>query len=433
MATIAMSLPSGTHWTKITPTTVSTSLEGLEISVPPSFDPHTVSVNKLWLSKPLPKLPERISNVYSRDTIIDSYIDEDDRFDDAFLRPPSRTDTHGARRLSKRRANTVRRSITQLSTTGNRRSLTFKAFLSEEQYGVGMHMARANHYFREKKWEMFPELAPQSVTRTGPAPARSHKWEIKLKRRQGIYHGLAPSAGHGFQLNLQPIRDYVQQTQQTLVKKTSNIRLRKKPSQVSVSLPKHTRKASTSSTDSDLSSLTEPMDNVQMQRSLAEVRERMRAMSLWSHADSSEENLTAISGRTRRQNTKKTGIPPNPPWRLRAKHRSPTRFGTEKPRSPHYVNFTRQYGSPTSAEPRLYPDRNPLSPTSTQSQSSALSLPECTKALQKKTSHVFSAIDGAKKKIAESRASRRREELKKHIRIIGPIEHYPDGTVNQWL
>lgn len=430
MATITMSFTSGTHWRKITPTTVSRSLEGLEIGVPPSFDPHTVSVNKLWLSKPLPKLPLRVSSVYSRENTVESYTDTDDGFDEASLRPPTKKETHAARRLSKRRAHAVRRSITQQNSPGNRYSLTFKAFLSEEQYGVGMHMAKANHYFREKKWEIFPELAPQSVTRTGPAPARSHRWKIKLKRRPGISNGNASSQGDGFQLTLKPIRDYLQHTQQALVKKTSNLRLKKKPSQVTVPLPMHTRKPSTSSNDSDLSALTDTMDNVQLQRSLAAVRERMRAMSIWSHADSSEENLTM---RARRKNTKKTGMPASASWRRGAKHKTPSPCRAEEQRSPHYIKFTRQYGSPTSAEPRLYPDRNPLSPTSTQSQSSALSLPECRKALQKKTSHVFSAIDGVKNKITESRASRRRDELKKHIRVIGPIEQYPDGTVNQWL
>jgi len=62
-----------------------------------------------------------------------------DTYTDCFVRPPR----HDWPNMERRR-----------------NSLLLEALISEEQTGVGAHPANANHYFREKKWEFFPELAP---------------------------------------------------------------------------------------------------------------------------------------------------------------------------------------------------------------------------------------------------------------------------------
>lgn len=46
---------------------------------------------------------------------------------------------------------------------------------------------------------------------------------------------------------------------------------------------------------------------------------------------------------------------------------------------------------------------------------------------------VAAAYDGAKQKIADVQAARRRAEMKKQIRLVGPIDQYPDGSINRWV
>ena len=46
---------------------------------------------------------------------------------------------------------------------------------------------------------------------------------------------------------------------------------------------------------------------------------------------------------------------------------------------------------------------------------------------------VAAAYNGAKKKIADVHPTRKKAELKKQIRLVGPIDQYPDGSVNQWV
>lgn len=419
-----MTVPPSARWKKAPPTTVSKSLEGLEIGIPPGGSLNTgsaVSVNYMWLWKPLPRLPEqRNSSVYSRESIIDNYIDRDDKDDytDLMLSEP---DDAGQPLKSPP-------AFSQPSSTGfggqgerpERCSLTFRTFLSEEQYGVGMHLAKANHYFREKKWEIFPELAPQPVVQTPHPPARSRKWTLPRKRHPTGPNGHARSESDGY---LKPIRTYVQKT---LSKKCSLREMKKTPSETGMPFNSRRRRHSTSTT-SDTSVSSSLIDRDELQRSLAAVRLRMQALSLESQS-SDDDSLFATDQRPWRKRTS------NPHRRFGPKRRPRPSSKLVGQKAPG-VRFVKYRRSPSlKAEDRPCPGRRPPSPPSPPSPSEASPpRPEYVKALQQSTNSVLSALGGARKKIAESRAARRRAELKKHIRVVGPVEQYPDGTVNQWL
>jgi hypothetical protein len=421
-----MTVPPSTQWKKLPPTGLSRSLEGLEIGIPPgavrSKDP-AIPINNLWLWKPLPKLPQRESSVYSRESIIDNYMDRNDKDESTYIQPDFiRSEPDVAQQSIKPPAAPSQVSLADVAGQEKRGSLMIKAFVTEEQYGMGMHLAKANHYFREKKWEIFPELAPQPAVRTLNPSSRSRKWAFHRKRHQTESYGHTSSESDGFALNLDPIRTYVKKT---LSKKSSQLKMKNNASESSVAFHSRRRKNSIS-TASEAS-----IETAELQRSLAHVRNRMQTLSLWSH--SSDDSSVSTNLESWRQ---PTAAFKNPSRRSGPKRRPRPTSKLVGQKAPG-IRFVKYRRSPSLKEGRKCPDQGMPSP-STSSQSSQSSHPtssrsEHGKMLQQGTHAVLSAIDGAKKKIAESRAARRRAELKKHIRVIGPIEHYPDGTVNQWL
>lgn len=426
-----MTVPPSTHWKKAPPTTVSRSLEGLEIGIPPGGLLNTgsaVSVNQLWLWKPLPRLPEqRNSSVYSRESIIDNYMDRDDKDDYTYSHPdPIVSDPNDAGQSFKSSAafSQPPAGFGGQGGRGERCSLTFKAFLSEEQYGVGMHLAKANHYFREKKWEIFPELAPQPVVQTPHPPARSRKWSLPRKRHPTGPHGHARSESDGY---LKPIRTYVQKT---LSKKCSLREMKKNQCESGMVFNSRRRRHSTS-TKSDASTSSSLIDSAELQRSLEAVRLRMQALSLETQS-SDDDSLFATNPRPSR---KRTSVSTNPHRRFGSKRRPRPSSKLVRQKAPG-VRFVKYRRSPSPKEGRQCPSRrppSPLPPSPSEASHPTSPRPEYVKMLQQGTNSVLSAIDGARKKIAASRAARRRAELKKHIRVVGPVEQYPDGTVNQWL
>lgn len=416
---MAVDSVAGGYRKKLPPTPVASSLEGLEIGIPP------VQFTNPWLSKPLPKIPDRTSSIYSRDSIINSYLNRPDTNEDIQKkhRKNGSTTSHPRRFGRRRNTTATRNSVGRMSDQVNRCSLTLRTFLSEEQYGVGMHLAKANHYFREKKWEIFPELGPQPVVQPGQ---RGRNKNLKRKRILGGSHIRQISNCDNFNLNLRPIADYMQQT---LVNKTSRLRLKKKPSQADIAVTSRPRNnSSSSSNESEFPSIAEDIDNAETQLSIAAVRRRMREMSLWSRADSSEETL-------RYDNSNEFVSPvtatTTSTWRSPASgfntSSSTTLNSRTEDRSMPYYDM-----SPSAKNLPPYRHHHP-GKEEHYSQPSHASLPEYAKALQQKTTHVLLVLDGAKKKFTEARAARRRKQLKKHIRIIGPIENYPYGSASEWV
>ncbi|QKX57505.1 uncharacterized protein TRUGW13939_04619 [Talaromyces rugulosus] len=407
---MAFDSAAGAYRKKLPPTPVGSSLEGLEIGIPP------VQFTNPWLSKPLPKIPDRTSTIYSKESIINSYLNRPDTNDDTRTKHTKNGSTSHPRRFGrKRNATANRNSMSRMSDQANRCSLTLRTFLSEEQYGVGMHLAKANHYFREKKWEIFPELGPQPVIQHGQ---QNRNQNLKRKRILGGSHIRQISNCDNFNFNLRPIADYMQQT---LAKKASQLRLKKKPSKADFATTTRPRHNSSSSNESEFLSIAEDIGNTETQRSIAAVRRRMREMSLWSRADSSEETLRYDYNEFAYPVTATSST-----WRSPASgfntSSSTTLNSRVEDRPMHY------YDMPPSAK-----NLPPPPDKEYYSQPTPGSLPEYAKVLQQKTNHVLLVLDGAKKKFTEARAARRRKQLKKHIRIIGPIENYPYGSASEWV
>ncbi|CRG88334.1 hypothetical protein PISL3812_05363 [Talaromyces islandicus] len=409
---MALDPAAGRYRKKLPPTPVASSLEGLEIGIPP------VQFTNPWLSKPLPKIPDRTSSIYSRDSIINSYLNRPDTNHHIQANHRKTESTSHPRHFGKRRRNNTatRNSIGRMSDQANRCSLTLRTFLSEEQHGVGMHLAKANHYFREKKWEIFPELGPQPVFQTGQ---RNRSQNPKRKQILGGSHGRQVSNCDNFGLSLRPITDYMQQT---LVNKTSRLRLKKKTSQAGISARSRRRNSSSSSNESEFVSAAEDIDNAETRLSIAAVRRRMREISLWSRADSSEETLRYDGNEFAYPVTATSSTWRSPASNFNASS-STTLNSRMEDRPTHYYDM-----SPSAKNTPSYPDKEYYSQPPHHA-----SLPEYAKALQQKTSHVLLVLDGAKKKFTEARAARRRKQLKKHIRIIGPIENYPYGSASEWV
>ncbi|KAH8694122.1 hypothetical protein BGW36DRAFT_454680 [Talaromyces proteolyticus] len=406
------------------PTPVSKSLEGLEIGIPP------IKFTNPWLSKPLPKLPDRTSSLYSRESLIDSYMNRPATSDSPASHKKATSESHQEGRFYRRRNSCSRNSMARINGQANRCSLTLRTFLSEEQYGIGMYLARpatSNHYFREKKWEIFPELAPQSSAQNPQTVTKSRKRRgLKRKRSQArSHHKPNFSSSENLSLNLRPIADYMQQT---LAKKTSQLRLRKKTSQTSTPATARPLNGSSSSADSGILSVSRDRNNgnPETQHSM---RRHMREISFWgTRVDSSEESLHLDENELAWKGDKEHITSPR--WRSPlTKFHSPSSTKLHSRETPAIGC----YDSSSSIETPRCGDKKLLLSDSNHSQSSLVSLPEYAKALQQKTSHVFLAIEGVKNKLTEARAARRRAQLKKHIRLIGPIENYPYGAPNEWL
>jgi hypothetical protein len=473
-----MGSPPGTYNTKTSPppVAVSTSLEGLEIGVPPP------KRGALWLEKPLPKLPDRTSSICSEESssaielVLENHHHQQQQhhYQDDLSNGRKRAKSDSPEptgRFYRRRNIAHRNSVTR---SQERASIGFKTFLTEEQYGVSTHLSKANHYFREKKWEIFPELAPpqaQSVRYNGSPvsstassstskSARRNLVRPRLPRgfsRQQIYH-----QGEVFGIDLKPVAS---QIQQTLVNKKSQLQLRlmKKPSQegeeeeeeteVRVSVVPRSRNNSSSTNDSDTTTLIGIVDSSDIKRSIAMVRQRMREMSPWSRPGSSDDDShegsislwkstsTSVLNLVSTLETKVQGS------KLAKTFSQPVDVHLSDAASEIESVHDNSHDNHDDPEPELEPEPEPIPQAlpkirgkpikpilaiQTHFDSSVVSLPECNKTIRAKSSYILIAFDGAKKKLAAVKAARRRAELKKNLHVVGPMDKYHDGSVNQW-
>ncbi|RAO72301.1 uncharacterized protein BHQ10_008313 [Talaromyces amestolkiae] len=487
-------MDSLTTFNKSAPVLVSTSLEGLEIGVPPP-----TRLQAAWLDKPLPSLPDRTSSVYGTESTIDlsgcieKSLDHDDLL--ALGRNRSKSDVDSdvaSTRFYYKRNVANRKSLN--TRTSERYSIGFKAFLTEEQYGVGMHLARANHYFREKKWEIFPELGPQAAGRDASSPTatksprrgrpRLPKGFSKQQLCQGEVFGISlrPVAEHMKPViehirpvvnhmkaqteNLKPVASHIQHT---LVTKTSRLRLRmmsveeKEEEEGSAQTVAQLSRnfSSSSSKDSDrtlVNHVIEPVESPETsspaEPSFATVRQRMRDMSPWIVTTRSELKGDSIA-LWKSTSTTVLNIVSHAENKLTAATMTRSRSCSQ----PSPAHGLRQYTSSASVDTssankplpivRVVTEKPILSiqthfhassPTTTERGGvSKASIPDYARHIRAKSKSktkdtmvfVAAAYDGAKQKIADVQAARRRAGMKKQIRLVGPIDQYPDGSINQ--
>lgn len=486
-------MDSLTTFNKSAPVLVSTSLEGLEIGVPPPTRSPSV-----WVDKPLPSLPDRTSSIYGTESTIDlSHCIEKPLDHNNLLlgrnRSKSDADSDAASTRFYRKRNVAHRN-SLAARASERYSIGFKAFLTEEQYGVGMHLARANHYFREKKWEIFPELGPQATGRDASSPTATkspRKGRPRLPKgcsRQQLCQGevfgisLKPVAEHMKPVmehirpvvnhmktqteNLKPVASHIQHK---LVTKTSRLRLRmmslEEKEEEEAKARETTRlsrndSSSSSSKDSDrtlVNNVIEPVESPETAKpSFATVRQRMRDMSPWivtTRSELKEESIalwkttsTTVLNIVSHAENKLTAATmtrsrscsqPSPAYRLR-QHTSSASIDTSSANEPLPIVRVVTEKPILSIQTHFHAS----SPTTTERGGvSVTSIPGYARHIRAKSKSktkdtmvfVAAAYDGAKQKIADMQAARRRAGMKKQIRLVGPIDQYPDGSINQWV
>lgn len=289
--------------------------------------------------------------------------------------------------------------------------------LSEAQYGRPSHWRTdTNHYFREKKWDFFPELATPSAlqasgrvspgTRPGKTRKKDRRLNLAAKRRR--WYSL-DRAGLGLTYGVRDsIRTYMHRT----LSKDSMETKAKQP----------TRPAT--------APVYPPFDQRSFQRqnsktgrcSSAELTAQLRAMSL-STVSMNDMPESPRSIRTQRSapapRQKHQAVPMSPYQKYGSSiWESPKKSKKRNVQMPRYSKQPADIDTSSATFSHANPTP-PLSPPfKLQLQQNTQS---AVRVLQDGTSHVLVAIDEAKRKIIESRDERRRAALKSQIRLVGSV------------
>ncbi|KAK9860888.1 hypothetical protein MYU51_006255 [Penicillium brevicompactum] len=286
----------------------------------------------------------------------------------------------------------------------------------------------ANHYFREKKWDYFPELAPSSLTgRVSPnmSAQKPRKKGSALEIAKGKYRWHSLDRG-----GLGGVRDSIK----TYVHRTLS---RDGPAEHK---PKDPARPATAPMDhhlGDASSILGPKGwEPQTQQSLAiDTDAAIRAVSV------------ATSPSIDYDYTKKMFHLQTPVSPTFSNYQTSSPISSASPTTPRQKQLAvplspYQKHGPAIWESAKKPKRNVQSPRSSPcSEPSASSAPELSftktassspplKQLQQNTRGVFM---GAKKKIVESKEDRRREQLKAQIKLVGPVNPHTYARSDPWV
>ena len=468
--------PSPLHYTRLPPPMrPSRSLEGLEKVIPPkSSSNYPVSRTGLHLNKPLPAkpptpdiLPGRTGlSAWSDDSSIESFdVHSDpkdstesfpifvssgsDDLNDLVDPPPAIESTLDDPDPD---LDPVSVSVSDLdsdrdpdppldSPLSARSSLALNAFISEERYGVshhpswGQNRAGANHYFREKKWDFFPELATPSAlsnsTFSYPAAAKGRKKDGNRLNLPGLDFGRNRSRwtsentglaiAHGVR---DSIRSYVSRT----LSKGENKSKRPGRPVTAPSISPYKYGASHQS-----SSLTDHSTSIggssSRQNSLDTCGE-FGSLSISTNSSTNDHSDDTTQPPRRR---KPLAVPLSPYQKYGASIWDKSGGPKKVNHGHHQVRFPKQS--------KNIPSRKPKHEALFSSSAPSLSLPhspthiqrDYVKALHEGTSHVRGALDDAKRRMSASKASRRREQLKSQIKLVGPVNPYTHTRVDPWL
>lgn len=305
--------------------------------------------------------------------------------------------------------------------------------LSETQYGRATAWSQTrggtNHYFREKKWDFFPELATPSalqasgrVSRGGIRTTKTRKKDGRLnlaaKRRWHSLDRAGMGLAHGVR---DSIRTYVHRT---LSKDSSEKSKESKRPVTAPAEPPYDQRSfqrqnsktgtnSHSSVDLDtqlrvmslstvsMSDMPESPRSVRTQRSAPAPRQKQLAVPMSDY----QKYGSAIWDSPRKSKRRSVG-------RVKSS-KQPANIDTS---APAYT-----YANPT---PPLSPPFKLQLQQNTQS---------AVRVIQGGTSHVLVALDGAKRKFSEAKDERRREALKSRIKLVGPINPHDCLQADPWV
>ncbi|KAE8149957.1 hypothetical protein BDV25DRAFT_155284 [Aspergillus avenaceus] len=430
------------------PVRPSRSLEGLEKVIPPRA-PLPPARPTLRLDKPLPDLPTKPlpetpsmegSTAWSEDSSTDVSL-ETRRPSDAstesypvFVRSPSDDLGELVEHPSVPvidRASTVKPC--EHSGPSHLTIPTLSDDCHEYRQYWSANRAAPNHYFREKKWDFFPELAtpselPPSYPKFPVGPRRNNSSRLNLaafdftKKSSRRANPEKRTLAHDMRNS---IRSYVQRR---LSKHSIDKEKPKRPPRPSTAHGDYPEECQLSQKTAS-SNYSEYSDHGSTgpPQNFLDLTDELKRLSVSTGSSACEDspmpNMQVVL------RPKQLPVPlsayqkygpaifdkPGREKRISYKQRNHVRF-------PRYKKTTSFLSDATSKDT---PDLD--SPIQQNKRG-------CVKALQDRTSYVLVALSDARDKIANAQVDRRRKNLKSKIRLIGPVNPYTTyGRVDPWI
>lgn len=315
-----------------------------------------------------------------------------------------------------------------------------------------------NHYFREKKLDFFPELAPPSTLSNGTLPharpASALQSRPSKKRNMSAFdfgrlnltrgntstatrRSLSDRSGLTLASNVRSsIRSAVQRT----LSKYSSLE-REKEKRRRQPRPSTAQRSATPATNSGRSHSSRSSRPQQNYEDVVSASNRMRSLSVSPRSSSTMDALPAA------RRPRPLAVPlspyqkygaaiwekPTPPSRRRVSSgphvRFPRYYQNHRRWSSSVVSSSSTSSVSTNSDQLTQTQSNPVLPVSVSPPLRSLSLSLLQrntrgymKALQNSTSHMLGALDGAKQRVVGARMDRRRAQLKAQIRLVGPVD-----------
>lgn len=302
---------------------------------------------------------------------------------------------------------------------------------SDAQYGRlsqwSQNRTGTNHYFREKKWDFFPELAPSAVqpgggrTSSGLRGSKSRKKDGRLnvsrRRRWNSLDRAGLGLAHGVR---DSIKTYVYRT---LSRDSTDVKVREAP------------RPSTAPVNAfDAHVAYNHPEDIKVP-SHSEVNVQLGALSISSASTASEmppSSASPCNPRTFQPRQKQLAVPMSNYQKYGpAIWESPKK---SKKKAPHPAQYPATQSGPSSPTTGQFSIANPTPPLSPPLKMQLQNGPrEAVRAIQGGRNQVLFALDGAKKKMVESKDERRREQLKAQIKLIGPVNPQTYMQSDQWV
>ncbi|KAK1140532.1 hypothetical protein N8T08_010278 [Aspergillus melleus] len=424
------------------PVRPSRSLEGMERVIPP-VSPARPS---LKLDKPLPDLPSKPLPATPSMEVSTAWSDDSSLADSFESRRPSNASTVSYPVVVRSPSDDLAELVDHTPAANLDRSTPIEPFskprpaplafaaASQDPYASSQpwtpNRSRPNHYFREKKWDFFPELAIPSEL-----PPKSPKLPSKQRKRDAsrLNLGTFDFAKKGNRWNTEragltlahdmrkSIRSYVQRR----ISKHSVDKEKAKRARPATAPSEYTQKCRPmprvpSSNYSDNDSIVSPRNDLDSAENLTRL-----SISTISSSESPGRPLEPIAFHRRKQ----LAVPMSPYQKYGAAIWE--KSGREKRisyRQTQNVRFPRYHKKLSSSKPEGIANATaPLSPPRSPVQQSPL------RALQDGTSQVLVA---AKQKMIGARVDRKRMELKSQIRLVGPVSppsSFERDGVDPWI
>ncbi|KAL2800956.1 hypothetical protein BJX66DRAFT_331895 [Aspergillus keveii] len=433
------------------PVRPSRSLEGLEKVVPPGA--LSASRSRLHLDKPLPDLPLNDSSTreipfmagttaWSDDSsTVNSFEDHDD--DDEMDRRQSSVSTESypvfvrsesddlADFVDHPSASTLDRTPSvELYDKPRTSSLAYTSFLAEDRYSPPPHWVPTsrtgpNHYFREKKWDFFPELAtPSALPQNSPhnLPPRPRKKDSMRSRWMSTDKGAALA---------NDVRNSIRSLVQRRLSRNSIDKEKPKRNNRPTTSPEYTRQHSPPQRTTPTTSDWSDYGSTAVPQSPTYSFKKSTHLSISPTGSSLSDESLRLQQPVLSPRRKQLAVPISPYqkygaaiWDKSGKEKRISYRQSQRVRFPKYRKSPVKQGLVTSTTPPLSPaGRTPFQQGTR----------HCVRALQDGTSHVLVAIDNTRKKMAGAKIDRQRSQLKSKIRLVGPVNPYTSYKDDPWV